>query len=256
MVTGSFGRSLYLIFSMRLSLTLSSDGIGAIGNSLVGILIERENMSELGVVSWNDNLERYFAETGEKANCLAWVHKRSEEIYSHRRTFVDIPVIVISSLTGFLSASSTSLFEGQEKLSSILLGVASLLVSVINTIGTYFSWAKRAEAHRLSAIQYARLYRFLAIELNLPREERMSPTDLLKYCKDSYDRLQEVSPLIPPELVSEFKKKFSKVDIAKAEELNGLDKITIYRETFSIKNPLHQTKSETSLEIKSPPLVE
>lgn len=209
-------------------------------------------MSELGNVSWNDNLEKYFADTGEKANCLAWVHKRSEEIYSHRQTFIDLPVIVISSVTGFLSASSTNLFEGQEKLSSILLGVASLLVSMINTIGTKFAWGQRATAHRLSAIQYARLYRFLAIEMNLPRDERMSPTDLLKYCKDSYDRLQEVSPLIPPELISEFKKKFGKLDIAKAEELNGLDKIAIYRDTFTIRNPMINNTSEIGLEIKSP----
>jgi hypothetical protein len=209
-------------------------------------------MSELGQVSWNDNLEKYFADTGEKANCLSWVHKRAEEIYSHRRTLVDIPVIVLSSVTGFLSASSTNLFAGEEKLSSIALGIASLIVSVINTIGTYFAWAKRAEAHRLSAIQYARLYRFLAIELNLPREERMTPTDLLKYTKDAYDRLQEISPLIPPELVVEFKKKFGKnAQLSKPEELNGLDKITVYRDTFTIKNPMKSEVSQIGLEIKS-----
>lgn len=208
-------------------------------------------MSELGQVSWNTNLEKYFADTGEKANCLAWVHKRAEELYSHRRTFVDIPVILISSITGFLSASSTSLFEGEAKMSSVLLGVSSLLVSMLNTVGTYFGWAKRAEAHRLSAIQYARLYRFLAIELGLPREERMTPTDLLKFTKDSYDRLQEVSPLVPPELVAEFKKKFGKnAELSKPEELNGLDKIVIFNDTFTVKNPMKALDSNLSLEIK------
>jgi hypothetical protein len=208
-------------------------------------------MSELGTVTWNDSLEKYFADTGEKANCLAWVHKRAEELYSHRRTFVDIPVIVLSSVTGFLSASSTALFSGEEKMSSIALGLASLFVSVINTIGTYFGWAKRAEAHRLSAIQYARLYRFLAIELNLPREERMTPTDLLKYTKDSYDRLQEVSPLIPSELVAEFRKKFGKnMELSKPEELNGLDKITVYRDSFTVRNPMISQSSDVGLEIK------
>lgn len=211
-------------------------------------------MSELGQVSWNENLEKYFIETSEYSQCLSWVHKRAEEIYSHRRTFIDLPVIVISSITGFLSASSTSLFEGQEKLSSILLGVASLLVSVTNTVGTYFGWAKRAEAHRLSAIQYARLYRFLKIELGLPRDERMTPTDLLKYTKDSYDRLQEVSPLIPPELIKEFKKKFGSMkEIAQPSELNGLEKVIVYKDdTFTVKNPLISNKSDVGLEIKTP----
>lgn len=208
-------------------------------------------MSELGTVSWNENLEKYFADTGEKANCLAWVHKRAEEVYSHRRTFIDLPVIVISSVTGFLSASSTSLFENEQKMASLLLGVASLMVSMLNTVGTYFGWAKRAEAHRLSSIQYARLYRFLAIELGLPREERMTPTDLLKYTKDSYDRLQEVSPLIPPSLIAEFKRKFGTAkDISKPEELNGLDKIRIYNDSFIVKNPMNTPRSELSLKVE------
>lgn len=207
-------------------------------------------MSEVGNVTWNENLENYFIKTSEHSQCLAWVHKRAEEIYSHRRTFVEIPVIVLSSLTGFLSASSTNLFAGEEKMSSIALGVASLFVSVINTIGTYFGWAKRAEAHRLSAIQYARLHRFLAIELGLPRDERMTPTDLLKYTKDAYDRLQEVSPLIPPTLISEFKKKFGhEKDVSKPSELNGLEKVSVYKDTFSVKNPMSPIKSEVSLEI-------
>ena len=210
-------------------------------------------MSEIGQVSWNENLESYFADTGEKANCLAWVHKRAEELYSHRRTFVDIPVILISSVTGFLSASSTSLFQDEQKMPSVLLGVSSLLVSMLNTIGTYFGWAKRAEAHRLSAIQYARLYRFLAIELGLPREERMTPSDLLKYTKDAYDRLQEVSPLVPPEVVREFKKKFGKEkELSKPEELNGLDKIKVFNDAFAIKNPMKITSSEVALQIETP----
>jgi hypothetical protein len=210
-------------------------------------------MSELGNVSWNDNLEKYFSDTAEHSQCLSWVHKRAEEIYSHRRTFVDIPVIVLSSLTGFLSASSSSLFAGEEKWASIALGVSSLFVSVINTVGTYFGWAKRAEAHRLSAIQYSRLHRFLAIELNLPREERMTPTDLLKYTKDAYDRLQEISPLIPPQLIQEFKKKFGKQkEIAQPPELNGLEKVVVFRDSFTVKNPMMSPKpSEVGLEIKN-----
>ena len=80
----------------------------------------------------------------------------------------------------------------------------------------------------------------------------MSPTDLLKYCKDSYDRLQEVSPLIPPELIREFKKKFGgNTELSKPEELNGIDKIRIYADTFTVKNPLRENRSEISLEIRN-----
>lgn len=174
-------------------------------------------------------LEEYFASTGEKAHCLSWCHKRSEAMFSNRKTWIDLPVIVISGVTGFLSAGSTSMFSNPTT-SSIALGVASLFVSVLNTAGSYYGWAKRSEGHRISAIHYARLYRFISVELSLPRDERMQPNDFLKYVKDQYDRLQEISPLLPPEVIFEFQTKFAnEKDISKPEEANGLEKITVYR---------------------------
>ena len=180
-------------------------------------------------IHWTEMLEEYFASTGEKAHCLSWCHKKAEQLYSNRRTWIDLPVIVISGVTGFLSAGSTSMFDNPVT-SSIALGVASLFVSVLNTAGSYYGWAKRSEGHRISAIHYARLYRFISVELSLPRDERMGPNDFLKYVKDQYDRLQEISPLLPPEVIAEFQKKFeNETEISKPEEANGLEKITVFR---------------------------
>ena len=180
-------------------------------------------------IHWTEMLEEYFASTGEKAHCLSWCHKRAEAMYSNRKTLIDLPVIVISGVTGFLSAGSTTMFSNAAA-SSIALGVASLFVSVLNTAGSYYGWAKRSEGHRISAIHYARLYRFISVELALPRDERMQPNDFLKYVKDQYDRLQEISPLLPPEVITSFQTKFAKeTEISKPEEANGLEKITVFR---------------------------
>lgn len=201
-------------------------------------------MSELGDVTWNDRLEEYFAEQGEQAHGLSLLHKQAEQMYSHRKTFIEIPVIVISSVTGFLSVGSTSMFAGQEMTSSVVLGVCSLLVSVFQTVGTYFGWARRAEGHRISSIQYSRLHRFLKIEMSLPRDQRQAPSQLLKYVRDAVDRLQEISPLVPMEVVNDYKKKFGRVtDISHPPETNGLEKIVVYQE-----NPLRLRSPDQSLE--------
>lgn len=185
-------------------------------------------------IHWTEMLEEYFASTGEKAHCLSWCHKRAEAMYSNRKTLIDLPVIVISGVTGFLSAGSTTMFSDPAA-SSIALGVASLFVSVLNTAGSYYGWAKRSEGHRISAIHYARLYRFISVELALPRDERMQPNDFLKYVKDQYDRLQEISPLLPPEVIAEFQSKFAnETEISKPEEANGLEKITVYRNDVNL----------------------
>ena len=180
-------------------------------------------------IHWTERLEEYFVATGEKANCLAWVHKKAEELYSVRKTFIDLPVIVGSGVIAFLNAGSQSMFE-DARISSIALGVGSLVVGIMNTMGTYFGWSKRAEGHRISSINYAKLYRFIAVELALPRDERMTPNDFLKVVKDTYDRLAEISPMIPPSVIHKFQRRFKKLtDIAKPEEANGLHKIEVYR---------------------------
>jgi hypothetical protein len=193
--------------------------------------------SEKVQIHWTVKLEEYFASTGEKAHCLSWVHKQSETMYSNRRTWIDLPVIVGSGVIAFLNAGSQSLFE-DARLSSVALGVGSLAVGILNTMGTYFGWAKRAEGHRISAIHYSKLYRFITVELSLPREERMNPHDFLKYVKDQYDRLQEISPIIPQKVIHDFQKKFKhETEISKPEEANGLEKITVYRRSDEEEDP-------------------
>jgi len=194
-------------------------------------------MSEIGDVSWNVRLEEYFASSGEKAHCLAVLHKQAEAHYARLRNFIDLPVIIGSGIIGFLNAGSSSMFP-DPKVSSIALGVGSLVVGILQTVNTYFNWSRRAEGHRLSSIQYAKLYRFLSIEMSLPRDERVAPTILLKQVRDQYDRLQEVSPLIPDRILAEFKAKFDKdTEISKPEETNGLEKIEVYVENPAIFSP-------------------
>lgn len=179
-------------------------------------------------ITWTNLLEDYFATTGEKANGLAMMHKRGESLFTRRKTYIDLPVIIGSGIVAFLNAGSQSLFP-DPRWSSLALGIGSLTLGTLNTIGTYFGWAKRAEGHRLSSIHYAKLYRFISVEMRLPRDERMTPHDFLKYVKDQYDRLAEISPAIPGRIVDEFVRKTEKYKgIAKPEETNGLNKINIY----------------------------
>jgi hypothetical protein len=182
-------------------------------------------------VTWNHRLEEYFAHTGEKAHCLSWIHRKSEEKYSSLTVWIDLPVIVLGTLNGAVSVGSDSLFQGSAY-SSVGVGVVALITAILTTIGSYFAWARRAEGHRISSLNYAKLYRFLSIEMSLPRDERMRPTDLLKYVKQEYDRLSEISPLVPPSVIHLFKQRFSGADyaeISKPEDANGLHAIEVYK---------------------------
>jgi NDP-sugar pyrophosphorylase family protein len=65
--------------------------------------------------------------------------------------------------------------------------------------------------------------------MSLARNERTKPSELLQYIRTEYDRLNEISPLIPPNIIKEFNNRFAhEKEISQPEETNGLEKITVY----------------------------
>ena len=180
-------------------------------------------------VSWHSQLERVISDEGERCLCFSWLHGKSQKMFSKLNTMISIPVIVMSTIAGSASIGSANLFSNST-LAGVSIGAVSLMVGVLNTISSYFGWAKRSEAHRIASITYEKVYRFILIELAMPREERMAARDMLKVVRDQCDRLQETSPQIPDQVIAEFKKKFgdSTPDVKKPEITNGLDPIFVY----------------------------
>jgi hypothetical protein len=83
----------------------------------------------------------------------------------------------------------------------------------------------------------------------------MQPNDFLKYVKDQYDRLQEISPLLPPEVIKEFQTKFAdEKDISKPEEANGLEKITVYRDDIDLDVSDANDSRSPHLKVRTPKL--
>ena len=180
-------------------------------------------------INWHGQLEEVLSDEGERCMCYAWLHNNSQKLFSRLNTIITLPVIVMATIAGSASIGSQSLFS-DPKIASVAIGVVSLSVGVLNTISSFFGWAKRAEAHRIASLQHEKVYRFILIELALPRQERMAPKDMLKVVREQCDRLKEMSPEIPDRIITRFKERFGSTtpDVKKPEITNGLDPILIF----------------------------
>lgn len=191
-------------------------------------------------IHWNDQLERIISNEGERALCYFWLHNHAQKKYAKLDTCIALPVIVLSTLAGTGSIASESLFKGST-VASVGIGAISLGVGILNTISSYFGWAKRSEGHKIAAMTYSKMYKFIVIELALPRKERMGAADMLKVIREQTERLSETSPQVPDDTIRAFNKRFedSTPDISKPEITNGLDPIIVYGE-------IHPEKSVSS----------
>jgi len=182
-------------------------------------------------VNWNSQLTKLLAREGERIAGLRWLHERAERYCSIRNTWVALPVIILSTISG-----SASIGTDDPSL-KIVIGTISLFVGVLNTVGAFFAYAKRQEAHRVSALQMAKLHRFIEIELSLPREERIAAKDILKIVRESVDRIGETAPSIPPPIIDLFQKKFHDTSVAVPTIANGIDKVEIYEDVATTPRP-------------------
>ena len=155
----------------------------------------------------------------------------------------------MSTLAGTASVGSSSLFQGDTQISSVVIGLVSIGVGILNTISSYFSWSRKSESHRIAFLQYSKLFSIIRVEMSLPRAERQEAEVLLKQIRDGMERLAETTPSPPPSILDEFNKHFKDEDksISRPIETNGLAKIQIW------KSPSVPTKlEEVAIEIKNP----
>ncbi len=199
-----------------------------------------EDQSE---ISWNKELEDLIGKEGEKCAGLAWIYRETERYYSSANNYVALPVIVLSTLTGFISGSSQLIFANPDT-SSIGIGAVSLFTGVLSTIGSYFSWAKKAEACRISALQYSKLHKFISVELTLPKVERIRAKDMLKMIRETIERLLETSPAIPPKIIEMYNQKFAKEgsQISHPEIAAGVMPVQINRNIYDDHEDPHAAK--------------
>lgn len=207
---------------------------------------------EQSEISWNKELEDLIGKEGEKCAGLAWLYRESERHYSSRNNYVALPVIILSTLTGFISGSSQLIFANPDT-SSIGIGAVSLFTGVLSTIGSYFSWAKKAEACRISSLQYSKLYKFISVELTLPKVERIRARDMLKMIRETVERLLETSPAIPLKVIAAYNERFAngEVKISHPEIATGVLPVEINRNIYDDHEDPHTVKKVTFVDEKT-----
>ena len=171
--------------------------------------------SETVITDWGPGLEEVLRKEGEESESLFWLHNRASVVATRNNDIINIPSIILQTVTGFLSATGGLV-------PPLALGAISVFTGILSTLLSYYKFSARAEAHRMSAQLYLKIYKKIEIELSLPQEQRMSPIKLLEEVRDKLARVGEVAPDVPELVIQEYKKQFHDGDTKKPIIANGL----------------------------------
>jgi len=162
-----------------------------------------ENIEE-----WSPEVENLLSEWGEVAMCFSWLHNYSQRKYKKKYQKLQIPIIILSTLTGTANFADSYVPEGAKQGFSAVVGSLNIFTGILGTLLTFLRYSEIYEAHRICALGWSKLGRSIEIELSLHDNKRKKCRDFLKVCRAEYDNLLESSPIIDMDIITKFNKKF------------------------------------------------
>jgi len=160
-------------------------------------------------IHWKTEHEKMLIEWADKAMCYRWLHSKSNQRYGVLNTWFTIPVIIMSTLTGTANFAQDKFPENTRVYAQMGIGAINIFAGILTTIAQFLKISELNEAHRVSAISWDKFYRNIKVELSKSRKERLHVNQMLKMCKEEFDRLMETSPDINENIIKQFKKTFS-----------------------------------------------
>ena len=209
------------------------------------------------IEDWSEEIEELLSEWGEIAMCYAYLHNFSQRKYKAKYHHFQIPIIVLSTLTGTANFATDSYVPQHLKQGfSAAVGSLNIFCGILGTLLSFLRYSEIYEGHRISALAWSKLSRNIEIELSLHDKKRKPCRDFLKVCRAEYDNLLESSPNVDLDIIAMFNKKFAEKypDVRKPIVCNGLKSITPYSHPVAIIPPKKQVSiSESSVTISVEP---
>jgi len=174
-----------------------------------GSIIDINNdMNKLFEMQWSKEHEKILVDWADKAMCYRWLHSQANQKFTMASRFFTIPVIIISTITGTANFAQDRVDPAYLDYFVMVVGGLNLIAGIISTIQQFLKINELNESHRVSSIAWDKFYRNIKIELAKNPKERIPVGQMLKLCKEEFDRLMETSPIIQEEIINKFKNTF------------------------------------------------
>ena len=185
------------------------------------------------IEDWSDEIEELLSEWCEISMCYSYLHNFSQRKYKKKYHHLQIPIIILSTLTGVgnFAVDSYIPVDYQHGFTAVVGGF-NIFCGILGTLLSFLRYSEIYEGHRISALAWSKLARNIEIELSLQDLKRKQCRDFLKLCRAEYDNLLESSPTIDLDIINMFNKKFKDdyPNVRKPLVCNGLKEIKPFRE--------------------------
>jgi hypothetical protein len=162
---------------------------------------------------WKKTDENLLEEWADHGKSFRWMHEQSRVKFWKRNIQFQVPVIILSTLTGAANFAQERVPAEYQGYYAITVGFFNIIAGIIATIQTFLKVSESLEGHRVASVAWGKYYHNVKTELQKEPDDREDVVDFMKYAKMEYEKLVEQSPPIPPEIVERLKLNVDKSEV-------------------------------------------
>ena len=117
---------------------------------------------------------------------------------------ITIPVIILSTITGTANFAQERISEEYRSTAVMAIGGLNIFAGVLTTIQQFLKISEINEAHRVASVAWDKFHRNIRVELTKHPGQRTPVSQMLKVCKEEFDRLMETCPPVSNKVAKEF----------------------------------------------------
>lgn len=110
------------------------------------------------------------------------------------------------------------------------MGATNILLAIAGTIQNKYRWAQLSELHLNAFNEWKKFERNIKIELSINKKDRRTAVEFIRIMRHDYEKLLNSNPILPLDVIEDFKNHFMFSDIIKPEILDTITHTIPYGE--------------------------
>ena len=181
-------------------------------------------------IEWDTSIEDILSELGDEAQINAFMHKMSNIYFSNKNIYFQLPIIILSALSGTGNFISNN-FPNYQQAIILSIGGLSIFTSILSSVAQFLKVSQLSENHRISYLSWEKFYSTIKFQIRQRRESRDNLRDFISIVIPEYQRLKEISADIPKHICEKVKKRKKNLHKMQVPYLiNGFHPVIPYKE--------------------------
>ena len=182
------------------------------------------------IIEWDDSIEGILSALGDESQINAFMHKKSQAYYTSQNIKYQLPIIVLSALSGtgnFISAN----FPAYSSIIILAVGGVSIFTSIISSVAQFLKVSQLSESHRMSYLSWEKFHSTIIFQLRKRRVNRENLKEFLSLVVPEYQRLKEISADIPKHICEQARSRKTIKQMQVPYLINGFHPVVPFKET-------------------------